>query len=104
MKKYDYIIIGAGMGGLSTANFLAKYDKNILVIEKHDKAGGCVTSFKRKNVQFDWRKPNFLYYYMALNLAMYNQVHICIPFESDIAKTLFHVFPYYENHHFSLLQ
>lgn len=40
MRKYDYIIIGAGMGGLSTANFLAKYNKDILVIEKHDKAGG----------------------------------------------------------------
>lgn len=53
MKKYDYIIIGAGMGGLSTANFLAKYNKDILVIEKHDKAGGCVTSFRRKEVQFD---------------------------------------------------
>lgn len=53
MRKYDYIIIGAGMGGLSTANFLAKYNKKVLVIEKHDKAGGCVTSFKRKEVQFD---------------------------------------------------
>lgn len=53
MKKYDYIIIGAGMGGLSTANFLAKYNKDILVIEKHDKAGGCVTSFRRKDIQFD---------------------------------------------------
>lgn len=53
MKKYDYIIIGAGMGGLSTANFLAKYNKKVLVLEKHDKPGGCVTSFKRKNAQFD---------------------------------------------------
>jgi phytoene dehydrogenase-like protein len=53
MKKYDYIIIGAGMGGLSTANFLVKYGKSVLVLEKHDKAGGLVTSFKRKGTQFD---------------------------------------------------
>lgn len=53
MKKYDYIVIGAGMGGLSAANFLAKYGKNVLVLEKHDKAGGLVTSFKRMGTQFD---------------------------------------------------
>ena len=55
MKKniYDYIIIGAGMGGLSAANFLAKYGKRVLVLEKHDKAGGFCTSFRRKETQFD---------------------------------------------------
>lgn len=53
MKKYDYIVIGAGMGGLSAANFLAKYGKNVLVLEKHDKAGGIVTSFQRMGTQFD---------------------------------------------------
>ena len=50
---YDYIIIGAGMGGLSAANFLAKYGKRVLVLEKHDKAGGFCTSFRRKETQFD---------------------------------------------------
>jgi len=41
------------MGGLSVANFLAKYDKRVLVLEKHDKAGGFCTSFTRKGTQFD---------------------------------------------------
>src|SRR5215471_4952109 len=50
---YDYIIIGAGMGSLSAANFLAKYGKKVLVLEKHDKAGGFCTSFRRKETQFD---------------------------------------------------
>ncbi len=53
MQKYDYIIIGAGMGALSTACFLSKYGKKVLVLEKHDKPGGCVTSFYRKGVSFD---------------------------------------------------
>lgn len=53
MKKYDFIIIGAGMGGLSAANFLAKYNKKVLVLEKHYTAGGLVTSFARKGVHFD---------------------------------------------------
>ena len=43
------------MGGLSTANFLVKYEKKVLVLEKHDKPGGLVTSFKRNGTQFDCR-------------------------------------------------
>lgn len=50
---YDYIIIGAGMGGLSVANFLAKYGKKVLVLEKHNIPGGLVTSFRRNDVHFD---------------------------------------------------
>lgn len=52
-QKYDAIIIGAGMGGLSTANFLAKYDKKVLVLEKHDKPGGYLTSFSLGGYTFD---------------------------------------------------
>jgi phytoene dehydrogenase-like protein len=51
--QYDYIIIGAGMGGLSAANFLAKYNKKVLVLEKHNIPGGLVTSFSRKGVHFN---------------------------------------------------
>lgn len=53
MEKYDFIIIGAGMGGLSIANFLAKYNKKVLVLEKHNIPGGLVTSFARNGVHFD---------------------------------------------------
>jgi phytoene dehydrogenase-like protein len=53
MGKYDFIIIGAGMGGLSAANFLAKYNKKVLVLEKHNIPGGLITSFARKGVHFD---------------------------------------------------
>ena len=41
------------MGSLSAGNFLAKYNKKVLIIEKHNIPGGLVTSFKRKGVQFD---------------------------------------------------
>lgn len=41
------------MGGLSTGNFLAKYGKKVLILEKHNIPGGLITSFKRKGVQFD---------------------------------------------------
>ena len=40
MKKYDYIIIGAGLSGASLANLLANKDKKILIIEKRNHIGG----------------------------------------------------------------
>jgi ribulose 1,5-bisphosphate synthetase/thiazole synthase len=36
MESYDYIIIRAGIGGLNAVNFLAKHNKKVLVLEKHD--------------------------------------------------------------------
>lgn len=50
METFDYIVIGAGMGGLSAANFLAKHGKKVLVLEKHQIPGGLVTSFARQGV------------------------------------------------------
>ena len=51
--KYDVIIIGAGMGGLSAGAFLAKEGKTVLILEKHNKPGGYVTSFSRRGYRFD---------------------------------------------------
>ncbi|MCI5167253.1 MAG: FAD-binding protein [Candidatus Electrothrix sp. GM3_4] len=46
--KYDAIIIGAGLGGLSCAALLARQGFRPLVIEKNSKPGGYATSFKRE--------------------------------------------------------
>lgn len=46
--KYDCIIIGAGLGGLSAGAKLAKEGKKVMVLEQHDRPGGCATTFKRK--------------------------------------------------------
>ena len=45
--KYDIIIIGAGLGGLTAGAKLAREGKRVLIIEQHDKPGGCATTFKR---------------------------------------------------------
>ena len=49
MYKYDVIIIGAGLGGLTAGAKLAKEGKRVLMIEQHKIPGGCATTFKRKN-------------------------------------------------------
>ncbi len=45
--KYDIIIIGAGLGGLTAGAKLAKEGKKVLLIEQHSKPGGCSTTFQR---------------------------------------------------------
>ena len=47
--KCDVIIIGAGLGGLMAGAKLAKEGKRVLVLEQHDRPGGCATTFKRRD-------------------------------------------------------
>jgi len=46
---YDVIIIGAGLGGLTAGAKLAKEGKRVLVLEQHDRPGGCATTFQRRD-------------------------------------------------------
>lgn len=45
--KYDIIIIGAGLGGLTAGAKLAREGMKVLVIEQHSRPGGCATTFRR---------------------------------------------------------
>jgi all-trans-retinol 13,14-reductase len=51
--RYDAIIIGAGIGGLSTAVLLAKAGLSVLVVERHDRPGGYAHGFRRRRWHFD---------------------------------------------------
>jgi prolycopene isomerase len=51
--KYDVIVIGAGMGGLTAATLLAKEGCKTLLLEKENQVGGYVVSFKRDGFTFD---------------------------------------------------
>jgi phytoene dehydrogenase-like protein len=52
--KWDTIVVGSGLGGLSTAAHLAAAGQRVLVCEQYDVAGGCSQVFRRKRQwQFD---------------------------------------------------
>ena len=53
MTDYDVIVIGSGMGGLTSAALLAKAGKSVLILEAHDRPGGYAHGFKRKKYHFD---------------------------------------------------
>lgn len=43
IKKYDYIVIGAGSGGTASARYVAsKYNKKVALIEHKRLGGTCV--------------------------------------------------------------
>lgn len=50
---YDYIIIGAGVGGLSAGLNLVKHGKKVLILEKNSLPGGLTSTFKRGRFEFD---------------------------------------------------
>ncbi|ESO08037.1 hypothetical protein HELRODRAFT_110282 [Helobdella robusta] len=49
----DAIIIGSGIGALTTGALLSKVGKRVLVLEQHDQAGGCCHTFIEKEFEFD---------------------------------------------------
>jgi glycine/D-amino acid oxidase-like deaminating enzyme len=79
MKKYDYIIVGAGIAGCSVAYFLSQHNKNILLLDRNkdftqtasSAAGGFLSPLLGKpnefkdlvtqalNFSFEFYKKNF---------------------------------------------
>lgn len=53
MNKYDVVIIGGGLGGLTAGALLAKKKKRVLLLEQHNVVGGCATTFKRKGFKVE---------------------------------------------------
>ncbi len=52
-ERYDAIVIGAGMGGLTAGAFLARKGWRVVLLEKESQPGGYVVSFRRNGYTFD---------------------------------------------------
>ncbi len=52
-QYYDIAVIGAGVGGLTTAALLGKASFSVCVLEKEPHPGGYLAGFRRKDFRFD---------------------------------------------------
>jgi len=52
-NRYDTIIVGGGIAGLTATVYLARAGKKVLLIEKNRELGGLVNSFSRHGFHFD---------------------------------------------------
>ena len=50
--NYEVIIIGSGISGLTCACILGKLGKKVLVLEQHDRPGGCLHTFNEGGFKF----------------------------------------------------
>lgn len=52
MSRWDDVVIGAGMAGLSAAALLARSGRRVLVLEAHDAPGGYAHTFRVRDFRF----------------------------------------------------
>ncbi|MBU1181153.1 MAG: NAD(P)-binding protein [Proteobacteria bacterium] len=53
MKKYDDIVVGSGISGMSLALLLGMNGHSVLLLEKNCNIGGCMTRFYKQGIPFD---------------------------------------------------
>lgn len=55
--RYDVVVIGSGLTGLTTAFYSTKQGKSVLVLEKRDRIGGQIETFHQDGFTFE-KGPN----------------------------------------------
>ena len=53
LKDPDVIVIGSGMGGNTVSSILSRFGKKVLLLEHHDKLGGCTHTFSWSRANMD---------------------------------------------------
>jgi phytoene dehydrogenase-like protein len=51
--RYNTVVVGGGIAGLTAAAYIAKSGKSVALFEKQPKTGGLVQTFQRNGVYFD---------------------------------------------------
>lgn len=75
--KYECVIVGGGIGGTVMASMLALYGVDVLLVEKNQWLGGCITDYQVKDYTFshtiDWmsglhEKGKLYYWFQKIGL------------------------------------
>lgn len=53
MKRYDEVVVGGGMAGLTAATYLARAGRSVLLLEKNERCGGLVSTFEKDGFRFE---------------------------------------------------
>ncbi len=53
VTKYDFIVVGAGLTGLTTAFYLQKAGKRVLLLERDERAGGVIKTHNENGFLFE---------------------------------------------------
>ena len=82
--KYDVIIVGGGIAGLTSGAYLAKAGLKVLICEKESQIGGLVNSFTYKGFTFDGGIRAIEN--SGIVMPMLRQLGIDIPFKRSIVS------------------
>ena len=69
-KKYDFIVLGAGLAGLSFAKRISENGHSVLLLEKEDMVGGLSRTIQHNNFYLDFCAHRF----HTNNKALLNEV------------------------------
>jgi prolycopene isomerase len=83
--RYDVVVIGAGLSGLTAASLLAKRGLHVAVVDKNYEPGGSCGIFKRNNVIFD-QGAAMLYGFGEEGFNAHRFVFNCLEEPIDIIK------------------
>ena len=99
-ETYDYVVIGAGVAGLSFAHAVAKNGKSVLILEKDKQIGGLSQTLEYKGFRFDYCAHRF---HTADNQLLNEVKSIVGPtFKRHVKKSRIYMFGSYLKYPFEL--
>ena len=99
-EEFDFIVIGAGVAGLSFAYEISKHGKTVIILEKDKQTGGLSKTLTYKGFRFDYCAHRF---HTANDKLLDEVKHIVGPtFTKHIKKSRIFLFNKYLKYPFEL--